>query len=72
MKDFLGNELQIGDRVVLNRPGYKYLVKGVVTKLTKKQVCVEFFNLINRSMESTYSSPSQLVKFGDNIFKLKE
>lgn len=38
MQDFMGNKLEIGDRVAYLPPEYRNLVSGTVTKITSKQV----------------------------------
>jgi hypothetical protein len=38
MKDFLGNELKVGDFCVLIEPSYRNLIIGKVTKITAKRV----------------------------------
>lgn len=42
MKDFFGNDIEVGDIVAFNRPGYKYLVKGTVVKLNKKMLRIAY------------------------------
>lgn len=41
MKDFLGNEIKVGDTVVYCRLHYRELSKGVVEKLTPKMVIIK-------------------------------
>lgn len=38
MKDYLGNELEVGDQVVFVRLNYRDLMKGTIIKLTPKMV----------------------------------
>ena len=42
MKDFFGQDLQIGDRVAFNRPYYKGLSIGEVVSFTKKGIRVAY------------------------------
>ena len=37
MKDYLGNELRVGDTVVFAQIGYRNLMKGVVVNLSNKK-----------------------------------
>ena len=47
MKDFLGQEISIGDTVVLTAPEYRHFVKAKVIQFTPKKVRVEFNNTWN-------------------------
>lgn len=40
MKDFIGNELQIGDRVAYARNPYSNLMQGIVVEFTPKKIRV--------------------------------
>lgn len=40
MKDYLGNELKIGDRVIFVQLGYRNFYEGVVEKLTDKTIFI--------------------------------
>lgn len=42
MKDFLGNELKVGDEVACIQLGYKNLVRGTVVKLTPQAMRVNW------------------------------
>ncbi len=42
MKDFLGKELAVGDKVVCLEKDYKNLIHATVVKLTEKTIFVEF------------------------------
>lgn len=68
MKDFLGQELAIGDTVVLTAPNYRMLIKAKVIALTPMKVRVEYNNTWNfgpSGFISTYlSEPAFLVKIG--------
>ena len=54
MKDFLGKELAIGDKVICENTGvYKGLHKAVVVKFTPQMVRVEFLNGSTALKDST-------------------
>lgn len=58
MKDYLGNELLIGDRVAYIDNHYKYtLMKGVITKLGEKQATI-----ITDCGRPTYKFYAQMIK----------
>lgn len=57
MKDFLGNQLDIGDEVVLTAPQYRHLVKAKVIAFTPKKVRVEYSNTW------TYGAQGQLQEY---------
>ena len=42
MKDLIGQELAVGDPVVVNPPKYKGIVVGTIVKLTPKGAQVQF------------------------------
>lgn len=57
-KDFVGNELEIGDNVVVVEPYYRNLVTAVVVKVTPKGASVTYssklygkFKITNRSSD---------------------
>ena len=65
MKDFLGNELEIDDYVVLTAPFYRHFARGKIIQFTPKKVRVEYTNNWNYSdgMICNYlSDPEFLVK----------
>lgn len=65
MKDFLNNDLAIGDTVVLMVPNYRSFVKGKIFEFTPKQVRVEYTNTWNYGNGLRYEIlqyPSQLIK----------
>lgn len=49
MRDFLGNELEVGDRVVMTAPQYRMFVVGEIIKMTAKKVRVKYMNTWNFS-----------------------
>ena len=42
MKDFVGNEVQVGDTVICIEKGYNNLVKATVTKITPQNIKVKY------------------------------
>ena len=50
MKDYLGNECQVGDTVIFNEPYYKGLVDGKIIRFTPKGIRVAY-QLHNRPEE---------------------
>jgi hypothetical protein len=65
MKDFLGNQLEVGDEVVFIVPGYRELTRGIITKFTKCFVFIEKHNpnQIRAAWQETIKqTPEQLVK----------
>lgn len=62
MKDFLGKELSLGDKVVFVQLGYRNLLKGEIIKMTAKTV------LIGHSKTNTYSAESK--QFPDQVIKI--
>lgn len=66
MKDYLGQQLAVGDKVVMIAPRYRSLVVGTITAFTDLNVRVDYTNTWNfrapgRSMK-ILQSPDQLVK----------
>jgi hypothetical protein len=43
MKDFVGNELSIGDIVVFEQPNYRNFILGEITKKTPQKIHVKYF-----------------------------
>lgn len=65
MKDFLKNELNLNDDVVLMIPNYRGLVKGIIIAFTPKKVRVQYQNTWNFASPQTFvvlQEPSQIVK----------
>ena len=69
MKDFLGNDLSTGDRVVLTAPNYRSLVKATVIGFTPKNVRVESNNTWNYSKDGKVQ---QYLSAPDFLVKIKE
>jgi hypothetical protein len=42
MKDFLGNQVNVGDKIVCIELGYKNLVHGEIVKITPKAMRVKY------------------------------
>lgn len=42
MKDFLNNDLNVGDTVVITMPNYREFVKAEVIRFTPKKVVVKY------------------------------
>ena len=65
MKDFLGNELSVGDKVITIIPNYRGLVLATVIKFTPKKVRVSYKNTWNYRdgyYTELIQDPCQLVK----------
>jgi|TARA_R110000782_G_scaffold260726_3_gene352058 hypothetical protein len=60
-KDFLGNELNIGDPIVFVQLGYRCLQKGVVERLTDKMVFIKH-KKFNTGGETTKQEHNQVIK----------
>lgn len=59
MKDFLGNELNIGDEVVFITPGYRDYTKGKILYFTSQFVRIESDKIHKKGIKQT---PNQLIK----------
>lgn len=65
-KDFLGKELKVGDKVVTVQVGYRQLKRGIIKKITAKQVAVDIGNKDwDNSPKLFYTCPSFVVKYDD-------
>lgn len=58
MKDFIGQELEIGDVVAVTEPSYRNLIKATVARFTPKRVVLQYFE---RSSLREYTTPSNFV-----------
>lgn len=47
MKDFIGQELAIGNRVAFTAPQYRHLCQGTIKAFTPTKVRVEYINTWN-------------------------
>lgn len=61
MKDVIGQDVQVGDRVVITRTGYRDMAVGVVAKLTPKGCKVKFKNWRDEE-EETFRDSCMIVK----------
>lgn len=65
MKDFLDQELEVGDHVILILPGYRELVSGVVLRFTKCFAIVLYrrpWGGVRDGNTEIKQNPKQLVK----------
>lgn len=60
MKDFLGKELEVGDRVVFMQINYRNLLIGCIDKLTPKMVRLQFQEA--GRIKTCIQDPRQVVK----------
>ena len=60
MKDFLGKELEVGDRVVFMQINYRNLLVGCVEKITPKKVRLQFQE--RGRPKTCLQDPEQVVK----------
>jgi len=61
-KDFLGNELKVGDEVVFMQVSYRTLMKGTIAKLNDKKA------IIHHHPTNTYKTKS--LQFYNQIIKI--
>lgn len=61
MKDFFGNELDLGDKVAITYPGYKFLVNGEVVDFTAKKIRVQYRDL-HGTIQETLVDRTRIVK----------
>lgn len=58
MKDFIGNELALGDFVAFTRPGYRDLTLGKIIKFTPKKIRLSYTSYYGsdetHAIDSTY------------------
>lgn len=66
MKDFLGNELQVGDKVVCLERDYRNLIRATVVKLTPKMIFVEF----TRKTYPDHMVTEEVKCFSDQVVKI--
>lgn len=63
MKDFLGQELQIGDEVIFSPKHYKYsLVIGKIVAFTPQKIRVEYKFSYENYTHDYLMEPAQLIK----------
>lgn len=61
MKDYFGNELQIGDKIVMIEPNYRNFVTGKILKFTPKNIQVEYISSTGYP-HNILQQPQQLIK----------
>jgi len=64
MKDYLGNEIEIGDNVVAIMPDYRMFVKGVVYQFTPQKVRIEYYYNFSGNKQSSRTilqEPDQII-----------
>lgn len=61
MRDFLGNELNVGDKVVCIELDYKNLKKATITKITPKTIFVEY---------SKWGKMQEVKRYSDQVVKI--
>jgi hypothetical protein len=58
MRDFIGQELEVGDLVAVTVPNYRSLMKATVARFTPKRVVLQYFE---RSTLHEYTTPPNFV-----------
>lgn len=61
MKDFIGNDLQIGDEVVFVQLSYRNLLRGKIKNITEKTILISH-EKTNDCRTETKQTPLQVVK----------
>lgn len=61
-KDYLGNEIEIGDKVVYVRLGYRDLTKGIIHHITPKMVKIKR-DINSQTIVKQYHD--QVIKIGE-------
>ena len=69
MKDLIGNELSIGDKVITTVQGYEELVIGKITKFTPQKCYVEF---IPNPSNPSYVVTKPKLKNNYQIYKIND
>lgn len=64
--DVLGNEVQIGDNVVIVQPCYHNLVNGIITKFTSKGFKVRYYRYSFQQFDETFVGSVIKGKMKDN------
>jgi len=68
MKDFMGFELHVGDKVIMKLPGSSGFTRGRILKLNKKQVRIEYGK--NKATTSKYPEDLVRILFTPENYKL--
>jgi peroxiredoxin len=63
MKDFLGNELNVGDDVVIMQKSYRNFIKGKIIRITKCMVIVQHdeTNVCSTETKQTFDQVIKIV-----------
>lgn len=67
MKDFLGNELKVGDTIIFIEPNYRNFQKGKIFKITEKTVFINWQN-----PQYGIDSGDTLKQYGYQVVKVAE
>jgi len=71
MKDIIGNELTVGDKVVFGMGGSMNLLQGIVTKINPKTVTIEQkYDAIDYYTKKIYSKSVDYLRTFDNVVKV--
>lgn len=62
MKDRIGQEVEIGDKVLVNAKGYRNMVIATVVKITPKKLVLEYKSFGSNSILKYTVEPIQCVK----------
>lgn len=60
MKDFLGQDLEVGDVVAVTEPNYRSLIRATVVRFTPKRVVLQYFE--NRQLRDYTTPPNFVIK----------
>lgn len=60
MKDFIGQELEIGDVVAVTEPNYRSLIKATLARFTPKRVVLQFFE--GKTLREYTTPPNFVIK----------
>jgi len=66
MKDFLGNDLYVGDEVAFVQLGYRNLLRGRIKRITEKTILISH-EMTNTCSTETKQTPSQVIKISIDI-----
>lgn len=62
MKDAFGEELNVGDRVIFARAGWRRLTKGSIVKINSKMITIEYDLSNGRLVQTSMYSHSYVAK----------
>ena len=69
MKDFLDNDLIVGDEVVFMCPNYRFLIKGTIVDFTPQKIRIEYNNTWNFGPEGYMKT---FLATSDQVMKLRD